>query len=356
MARILLKNGRVWDGERFFTADLLTDGNRIVKIAENICMGADFIWDAENRIVSAGLIDVHAHLRGLSSDDIGAQTEMCCLPFGVTAVADAEGVHGDKRLMDASIVKTKVFVKVPIRKNVPDFTHTLKKLQEYSDRAVGLKIFFDTGAMEVHSIEPLCQICEFARSRNLIVMVHCTNSPTPMAEIVDVLGKGDILTHIFHGGIHNAAEEDYSGLREAKAKGVVLDLGFEGFVHTDFRLFEEAVKSGILPDVIGTDLTRVSLNTRGGRYGLTLCMSAARKMGMGEEEIFRAVTSSPAKTLGWDTECGYLREGGRADIAVLEDTEEGSIELTDLLGNIMKSKTGYRCILTIADGEVVYRR
>ena len=356
MARILLKNGRLWDGETFQYAEVLTEGDKIITISEKICQGADFVVDAEGKTVVPGLIDAHAHLRGLSSHDIGAQTEMCCLPFGVTAVADAEGVHGDQRLIDASIVKTKVFVKVPIRENAPDFEPTIKKLREYGNRAVGLKVFFDRGAMDVQSIEPLRQICAFAHERNLIVMVHSTNSPTPMADIVDALGKGDILTHIFHGGIHNASEDDYKGLREAKQKGIVLDLGFEGFVHTDFKLFADAVASGILPDIIGTDLTKVSLNTRGGRYGLTLCMSAAREVGMSEDAIFRAVTSAPAKALGWDTECGHLKEGARADLAVLEYTEESGLELTDIFGNSLCAKKGYRCEMTIANGEVVYRR
>ena len=36
MARILIKNGRVWDGERFFYTDVLTDGDRIAKIEQEI--------------------------------------------------------------------------------------------------------------------------------------------------------------------------------------------------------------------------------------------------------------------------------------------------------------------------------
>ena len=45
------------------------------------------------------------------------------------------------------------------------------------------------------------------------------------------LQKGDILSHVFHGGNNNALEESYKGLLEAKEKGVILDLGFEGFAH-----------------------------------------------------------------------------------------------------------------------------
>ena len=32
MARILIKGGRVWDGEQFLHADILTAGDKIIKI------------------------------------------------------------------------------------------------------------------------------------------------------------------------------------------------------------------------------------------------------------------------------------------------------------------------------------
>ena len=36
MARILINNGRVWDGEKFLFADILTEGKTIIKIEKNI--------------------------------------------------------------------------------------------------------------------------------------------------------------------------------------------------------------------------------------------------------------------------------------------------------------------------------
>ena len=59
MARILIKNGRVWDGEKFFFADVLPDGKVIAKIDKNISDHADFTFDAKDKTVSAGLVDIH---------------------------------------------------------------------------------------------------------------------------------------------------------------------------------------------------------------------------------------------------------------------------------------------------------
>ena len=127
-----------------------------------------------------------------------------------------------------------------------------------------------------------------------------------------------------------------------------------GYIHTDFKVFENAIRCGATPDVISTDITKFSAYTRGGRYGMTMCMNIARTLGMREEDIFRAVTSSPAKALGKEKEWGYLRPGRRADIAVLDYTNEG-FDLTDMAGNRVCNTEGWRCVLTLSDGQVIYR-
>ena len=87
---------------------------------------------------------------------------------------------------------------------------------------------------------------------------------------------------------------------------------------------------------------------------MTMCMNIARTLGMQEEDIFRAVTSNPAKVLGKESEWGSLAIGHAADIAVFEYTDEG-FDLTDKAGNHICNKEGYRCVLTVSDGQVVYR-
>lgn len=354
MASILIKNGRVWDGERFFLADVLTKGDKIVKIAPCIDDGADFTYDAVGKTVSTGLVDVHVHLRGISSEAFGIQGEAACFPFGVTAAADAGGGRGDMSLLQSFMLKTAVIVGVSIRDNHVDEERTTKKLALYGDSAIGLKVYFDTTVSEVRDITPLREACRLARKLGLFVMVHCASSPTPMGEILDTLSAGDILTHSFHGGVHTAAEDDFAAMRRAKARGVIIDAGFAGHVHTDFAVCRAAVAAGLAPDTISTDVTRYSAYMRGGRYGMTMCMNMARALGMSEEAIFRAVTSTPAKVLGKEKEWGHLRVGGKVDIAVFEDADEG-FSLTDKRGNSLESARGYRCLLTVADGQIIYR-
>ena len=87
---------------------------------------------------------------------------------------------------------------------------------------------------------------------------------------------------------------------------------------------------------------------------MTMCMSIAKHLGMREEDILRAVTRNPAKALGKEQEWGTLKIGGVADLAVLDVTDEG-FSLTDRAGNHIESSKGHRCLLTVADGQVVYR-
>ena len=109
MSKILIKNGKVWDGEGFHFADVLTDNTKIVKIADKIEEAADFEYDASGKIVSAGLVDAHVHMRGINKE-FGIHAELSSIPFGVTAAADACGAFGDKVLLDTFLLKNVIFV------------------------------------------------------------------------------------------------------------------------------------------------------------------------------------------------------------------------------------------------------
>ena len=354
MARILIKGGRVFDGEGFLTADVLTDGKRVAEIAGYIRDSEAYLYDATGLAVLPGLVDLHAHLRVSPYDEFGVNAELSSLPFGVTAAADAGRAVGDVAILDSFTLKSVVFVNITFQNNRPDLGKAEEALAHFGKRAVGVKVYFDTAISEVTDISPLAEVSAFARERGLRVMVHPSGSPTPMAEILRVLQRGDILTHAFHGAPHTAAEDGFRSMQEAQARGVVIDAGFAGHIHTDFRVFREAIAAGILPDTISSDITKFSAFTRGGRYGMTMCMTMARHMGMREEDIFRAVTLTPAKALGKAGEWGCLRVGGPADIAVLEYGDEG-FTLTDRAKNRLESQRGYRCLTTVLDGQIVYQ-
>ena len=355
MATILIKNGRIWDGERFFFGDVAVENGKVTQIADRIEEPAEFTFDASGQTVVPGLVDIHVHMHGTASEEFSIQAEMSCYPFGVTAVNDAGSVFGDKALLDTYHLKNTVFAAADIKDNHICFDSLEERLAKYGNRVLGIKIYFDAEVSPVWDITPVKEVCRYAREKGLQVMVHCSNSPTTMAELISTLSPGDILTHAYHGGEHSAAEDGYACHRLANERGVIIDAGFAGHIHTDFEVFRGAVQHGLLPDTISTDITKRSAYKRGGKYGMTLCMSLARYMGMEEADIFRAVTSSAAKVLGKEKEWGALKVGRTADIAVLQYAGEG-FDLPDKAGNHINSTEGYRCNLTVVDGEIIYRR
>ena len=355
MATILIKNGRVWDGEKFFYSDVYSSDGKILKIAKDIHDNAEFIYDASGKIVSAGLVDAHMHIKGISCEIFGTQGEASCFPFGVTSAVDAGASHGTRELLDSFTLKNVVLVTALIKNNKFCPEHVEERIKVFGDKVVGIKVYFDVTQTEVANEKPLKEICDYAHERGLFVMVHCANSPTKMANILNTLGKGDVLTHSFHGQPNTAKEDDYQSMIKAQERGVIIDIGFAGHVHTDFDVLKCAIDKGIVPNVISTDLTRASAFIRGGRYGMTMCMSIAKDMGLKEEDVFKAVTSNPATVLAKQDEWGYLREGRSADLTVLEYADE-SYSLTDKAGNHIESDKGYRAVLTILNGQIVYRR
>ena len=350
--KILIKNGTLWDGESFKKADILTDDNKVVEVSDEIQMPVDFTYDATGKIVSHGLVDIHTHIRGISSDEFGINTDMVCIPFGVTMAADAGGGHLNKKLLESSLTKCCIFTSVDIKEDKAVFDYTQKMLDEYGELAVGLKLYYDDTICPVASIKPLVESVAFARKNKLKVMVHCTNAPVKMSEILDVLENGDILTHTYHGGKSNAMEDGFECIFKAKEKGIVIDAGMAGGVHTDFSVLKNAIKCGAFPDTISTDITRWSAYMRGGIYGMTMCMSIMKMLGMKENEIFKAVTTTPAGVLGKDY--GRLKEGVNADIAVFEYCNNG-FDMPDRWGNNINYEKGYKCVMTMVNGQIMYR-
>lgn len=353
MAKILIKNGRVWDGQKFLEADVLTDKELVAKIQPGIDEKADFVFDAAGKIVSAGLVDLHVHMAGISSKVFGIHADLSCLPFGATAAVDAGGGLGDRTVLDSFLVKNLVFAGIRILDNHANFEKTEQMLENYGDKVVGIKVYFDTSNPQVLDITPLQEACSYARERNLLVMVHCTGSPTSMAQVLETLSPGDILTHTYHGGQNTAAEDDFACIQAARQRGIIIDAGFAGHVHTNFAVLRAAFEKGVYPDTISTDITNRSAYMRGGRYGLTMAMSFCRTLGMPEEAILKAVTTAPAKVVG-QAQWGSLQVGGIADIAVLDYADE-AYDTTDSAGNRLQDSRGYRCLLTVANGQVVYK-
>lgn len=352
--KLLIKNGTVWNGESFSECDVLIENGIITKM-EAALHDKAASFDAENMIVSSGLIDFHTHIKGISPDRIGIERQKASYPFGVTSLVDASANLGCKADILSDSLDISAVAEVTIVDNKIDFGNAEKMLSAYGDRLIGIKVYFDTSFNNVWGTAVLEEACLFAEKHGLFVTVHTTHSPVSMAEIAAVLRKGDVITHAFHGGEGSCEEDGFSCLKAAREKGVYIDAALASYYHIDYSVFNRAAEKGIYPDIISTDITKELEVTFGKSYGLPVCMSLLRELGMEEDAIFRAVTVNPAAILKTKANNGRLFVGSVADIAVLKN-EPCGIKFTDTSGNTVELKSALECVLTISNGKIVYKR
>ncbi len=351
----VIKNGRIWTGTEFISGDVAIDEGVIVGLGGKQEIDGWFLYDAKGAVISAGLVDTHMHMQNISCDEFGTPAESSIYPFGVTTANDASAEKGTKEYISKLSIGASCFVCVKTRDNHADLNDARKRLEEYGEYALGLKVFFDVSDKALIDATPLKEVVAFAKEKGLKVLVHTSNSPITASKIVEILSSGDIFTHIYHGGNNTTAEDDFLAFRLARKKGVIMDTGMAGGVHTDFAVAKNCIENGFIPDTISTDLTCCSAFIRGGKYGMTGCLSILRYLGISEENLLRGATYNAAKALGKADKCGTLKIGGAADLTVLEYTNNG-FDITDKAGNNIKCDKGYECLLTIKNGCVVYRK
>ena len=351
---ILIRNGRIWDGERFIQGDVAIQKGKIAAIGEVQDFSPTYTYDATGAIVAPGLIDIHTHLRGLSDPVYEVNGEISCFPCGVTAVGDA-GTWFESDEPKRSLLKMRLFPNVNVIDGKVDFSMADRVIAHYGPLAVGVKATFDQGMFPDITLDYFREICDYAHKRGRKVMVHCVNPPVTMEQMLDCMKPGDICTHAFHGTGHSLTEDCFIAMRRARERGILFDTGLAQGYHTNFEVLREAIGAGLFPDTISTDLTSYSMHTNNELFGISAAISLLECLGMSEEEILASVTSRAARALGLEAECGYLHVGRRADVAVLRICEICDKQ-TDRQKNVICLNKGYRCVLTIADGTIVYRR
>lgn len=353
MAKMLLKAGKIFDGESFIDADILIENDKIIAIDKSIDGGGAMQINCSGCIISSGLVDIHTHLLEMGNNSFGFPADMATIPFGVTYAVDACAEDTVVSNLDRLCVQTAVFVPIIIKGDSLDYEKMEQRIRLYGERVVGIKVYFDESLKNGTTEQHFRLACKFAQDKRLKVMVHCSYSPLNMEKIVDILQSGDIITHSYHGAYHTIAENDYLAYKKAKEKGVIIDAGMAGGVHTDFAVLKNAIEKGCIPDVISSDITCFSAYMRGGIYGLPMCMSIARICGMKEIDVFKSVTLNAAKAVDKEEWFG-LRVGVKATLSVMAwgDTQ---IDICDRAGNSLISEKGYVCKIAVKNGQIIYR-
>jgi dihydroorotase len=175
--------------------------------------------------------------------------------------------------------------------------------------------------------------------------------PTYMAQVLDLLETGDIVTHCLTGEPSNLLDENGGVLPQAlsaRDRGVMFDVGFGSF-SVDFTVAERLFEAGLVPDTISSDLQQV--NVTGPAFSLTTVMSAMMSLGLSLKDVVDKVTSSAARALHLDKEIGSLTAGGVADVTVF-DVQSGDFVYADTSGHTRPGSTRLAPYLTIKRGSL----
>jgi dihydroorotase len=325
--------------------------------------------DAGGRLVTPGLVDLHTHLcphlgLGLPADEL--------VPITATTTAVSAGdagwhTWGVFRHLAVAQSRTRLFAFVHIASiglagglapgemlNI-DYANVdgcAKVVAENPDAVLGVKVRITDSVVGQNGLEPLRRALRAAElaGKGARVMCHIGAAPGNLADLLDLLRPGDILTHAYSGAGNNTVQNGQllPAARAAKQRGVVIDVGHGGGSF-DFTVCEPAMQQGMPPDTISSDIHSVSINTPG-YPTLPWVMSKFLALGLSLEEVVQRATLEPAKLIGRVPGLGTLAVGAPADVSILE-VVDGPVEFVDTRNNRRTGKQRLLPWLTIRGGR-----
>ena len=372
---LVLKGGHLIDPHNGIDApkDIGIKGKEVAAVdAELPVEGAGQVIDVSGLYVTPGLVDIHIHAyataghRNTWAGDNSILPDGFSFRTGVTTLVDT-GSAGwrnfeDFRYRVIDRCQTRLFALVNIagtgmtstdhEQNPYDMDpdKTAGVARENEDVVVGIKTAHYIGPEWV-SVDRTLAAAEKAATRVMIDFGYFRKERPYYQLLGEKLRPGDISTHIFRGPTpwFDAEGQVLSYLHEARAKGVVLDVG-HGAGSFCFRNAVPAIAQGFYPDSISTDLHTLCMNM--GMLDMATTMSKFLVMGMPLGDVVRASTINPAREIG-HPELGHLSVGAVADVAVLQQME-GDFGYADSFGGRLGGHKRLFCELTVKDGEVVW--
>jgi dihydroorotase len=378
---IVIKGGHIIDPMNNVdeVMDIAVKDGKIAMIARNID-GNDAVQvvNAAGMYVTPGLIDIHVHVfNGTNMDQQYMNGPNAVSPdgftfrVGVTTVVDA-GCAGwrtfpafQKQTIDVSQTRVLAFLNIvgegmrggPFEQNLKDMDP--KAAADFalknSKYIVGIKLAHFSG----RDWTPVRLAEEAGTLSNMPIMVDLGGAVPALSLdtlFMQVFRPGDIFTHCYAqlGASRESLVDTETGkvrpfVWEARKKGVIFDVGYGG-ISFAYSQAIPAVKDGLLPDAISTDLHIGSMN--GAMKDMLTTMSKFLAMGMDLKSVINASTWKPAQIIN-RKELGNLSVGAEADIAVL-NIRSGKFGLFDYTGYKIETDKKLECEMTIKGGKIVY--
>lgn len=419
-SRIVLKGGRVFSGGKSFEADVVVCGDRIAEVTpEAAILPGDKVVDCRGRWVTAGLVDLHVHLRepGFSSKETiatgtaaaahGGFTTVCAMPNLEPAPDSLENLRRETAIIERdAVVKVLPYATITRRRagrEIVDFAALRPYVAAFSDDGSGVQ---DDGMM--------LAAMRAAAANDCIIAAHC--------EVNSLLHGGYIHDGAYaaahgHKGIssesewrqierdiklaeqtgcryhvcHISTKESVALIRDAKRSGVRItcetgphyltmcdaDLREEGRFKmnppirsaADRNALIEGVQDGTI-DVIATDhaphtaeeksrgLAGSAMGVAGLETSFAVIYTKLVMAGIiSPERMIELMAEAPRSIFALG---GGLAAGEKADIAVFDLGNEFTVDPATFLSKGRSTPfEGWRLhgqtILTLVDGRTAYR-
>lgn len=400
MYDLLLRGGHVIDPAtgRDGVADIAVTNGRIAAIDASLPdASARETMDLSGRIVTAGLIDTHAHVYQHVTGKFGLNPDMVGVQSGVTTIVDQGGPScmtlGGFRHFIAEPADTRVlcFISAYLVGGLeghlyPDLygpgqlniDHTVRVARENPDLVRGIKAHAEIGGASRWGLDVIRIGKEIARQAELPLYIHLgqlwpeqdgisIDPDEVVRALIPIMEPGDILAHPFtrHPGgfISTETGEVHPVVWEALARGVTVDVGHGS--HFSFDMAKRVLDAGIRPFTLGADMHGYNVRVPDAKdasirqanpffgvapFNLTNAMTKLLTLGVPLPEVVATVTANPARMLRLEEEIGALKPGMAADISVL-DMLTGRFELADNSGARVTAERMIMPVMAFKDGK-----
>lgn len=346
----------------------------VAEVAEQIDpASASATVDVSGKLITPGLIDLHGHFYhgGISG---GVNPDQVCLASGTTTGVDAgsAGFENFGAMRDyvfpaqrtrllaflnigaGGLVMNSILSDEIQDMRVIDIDQTVATIKSSPGFCFGVKVRMHINAMAHYNAHAAMKSARTAADLSgSLLMVHISDTPIPLPEVLEYLGPGDIATQAFNSTpecILDGRGKVRPEIRAAADRGVVMDVAHAG-VHCDVEVVKAAMEQGLPPDTISTDVQ----NPQPGRtlYLMNDLVSKFHALGLPLNDAVAAATCRPARVLGLQESLGSLAPGMAGDAAVFE-IREGHFTWLDMAGHPVRGEKRLDTYLTVRDGSVVW--